>query len=185
MLKSNFSGYFTTWFRTEKILYLERGNLKNSTKTAVPTHQSDWLLPFRIQYETDPPPTTRFFIFKQPPSVGRTEEWITRLCDEFFNGQGESCLFKRRPGSKLLHPISSTVSHQPLGNYRLAGQILGKAIVETLLRGICTQLSQIRFTRSLLAFILGFPITLKVCTTLHDFVHITIGPWRCVLKNSI
>lgn len=73
-------------------------------------------------------------------------------------------MFEKRGDSTLLHPVSSRVSGQEASVYRLAGQILAKAIVEVLLRGICTKLSDLRLTRTLLASILGTPIHYKVST---------------------
>lgn len=125
----------------------------------VPRHPDDWLLPFKVVYEGSSLPPDRM---KSATALTSEQDWINQLCKEFFKGQGESSMFQKLSGSKLLHPTSSTVSQQPLEYYRLAGQILAKGVCETLLRGICTQLSQVRFTRSLLAFILGFPIDYKV-----------------------
>ncbi len=125
----------------------------------MPRHPDDWLLPFKVVYEGSSLPPERM---KASTALTSEQDWINQLCKEFFKGHGESSMFKKLSGSKLLHPTSSTVSQQPLEYYHLAGQILAKAVCETLLRGICTQLSQVRFTTSVLAFILGFPIDYKV-----------------------
>lgn len=155
-LTSYFSGF---WFTSEKILHIQPGNLIASSIKQVPRHQDDWLLPFKVIYEG-----SSLSPDNMKPSTARNSEqdWINQLCKEFFKGRGDGSMFQKLSGSKLLHPTSSTVSQQPLEYYRLAGQILAKAVCETLLRGVCTQLSQVRFTRSVLAFILGFPIDYKV-----------------------
>ncbi|CAL8107283.1 unnamed protein product [Orchesella dallaii] len=114
----------------------------------IPKTPDDWLLPFNIKYDC-------CVLKPKSPSV---QEWLNRLCEEFFLKNGEFEMFQKLPGSTLLHPTPSSSSQLPLEFYRLAGQILGKSIVEALLRNVCTRLSSVRFSRSLLASILGFPI---------------------------
>ncbi|ODN02665.1 Apoptosis-resistant E3 ubiquitin protein ligase 1 [Orchesella cincta] len=151
-LKSQLTGYFSEfWWFGEKTLFVENGNLARSTMKAVPKCSDDWLRPFNIKYDCC---TLR----PKSPSV---QEWLNRLCQEFFLKNGDSEMFQKLEGSTLLHITPSTSSHLSLDFYRLAGQILGKCIVEALLRNVCTKLNTVRFSRSLLASILGFPIQYK------------------------
>jgi len=61
----------------------------------------------------------------------------------------------------MYHPVSSAVSRQPIEYYKFCGAILAKCVVEAMVRGACTRLSNVKFTKSFLAYMLGYPIHYK------------------------